>query len=275
MQCSRHRDIKTVDDVRICFVWASLFSQPLMICRQCPGYSTEVSQLLFATGSHYWLHGLPAPPPVPPPPKPATEEGSAKPALEQPSVSSVIPAGKWPKVLSQTACYDPNMSGNSDIKFSILLFRSFHYPSPMLFCSCLVCSSSGVPVPPSGLPSHLHLLPPANARQTSRAQQPEGYLSAVWVQDELVIRQSVLMHCKPSAANYYNSMNTGKSAFVCFCSLHFILFTCMDRSLHHRYTPQVHNALCVGRYAVPASLLSHVLGLPEDWLSRLSCSFQW
>lgn len=164
----------------------------------------------------------------------------------------------------------------SDIKLSILLFRSFHYPSPMLFCSCLVCSSSGVPVPPSGLPSHLHLLPPANARQTSRAEQPEGYFSAVWVQDELVIRQSVLMHCKASAANYYNSINTGKSAFVWFCSLTFILFTCMDRSMHgHRYTPQVHNALCVGRYAVPASLLSHVLGLPEDWLSRLSCSFQW
>lgn len=40
-------------------------------------------------------------------------------------------------------------------------------------------------------------------------------------------------------------------------------------------TPHVHaDVLCVGRCAVPATLLSHVLGLPADWLSRLSGSVQ-
>ncbi|XP_029296338.1 E3 ubiquitin-protein ligase CHFR isoform X2 [Cottoperca gobio] len=68
---------------------SSDISQPLVMCRQCPGYRREVSQVLFATGSNYWLPGLPAPPPpLTPPPKPATEEGSAKPTGEQPSTSA-------------------------------------------------------------------------------------------------------------------------------------------------------------------------------------------
>ena len=50
--------------------------------------------------------------------------------------------------------------------------------------------------------------------------------------------------------------------FVLFCTCKFVL----------HYTPDV---LCVGRCAVPATLLSHVLGLPEDWLSRLSGTIQW
>lgn len=72
-----------------------VLSQPLVMCRQCPGYRREVSQMLFASGSSYWLPGLPAPPPIPPPPKPATEEGSAKPTGEQPSTSSDIPSGDY------------------------------------------------------------------------------------------------------------------------------------------------------------------------------------
>ncbi|KAA8592975.1 hypothetical protein FQN60_018430 [Etheostoma spectabile] len=66
---------------------SSDIGQPLVICRQCPDYRREVSQVMFATGSNYWLPRLPAPPPIPPPPKPATEEGSAKPTGEQPSTS--------------------------------------------------------------------------------------------------------------------------------------------------------------------------------------------
>lgn len=71
---------------------SSDISQPLVMCRQCPGYRRDVSPVLFATGSNFWLPGLPAPPPIPPPPKPATEEGSAKPTGEQPSTSSEIPS---------------------------------------------------------------------------------------------------------------------------------------------------------------------------------------
>lgn len=64
---------------------SSDISQPLLICRQCPGYKREVSQVLLATGSNYWHSGLPALLPIP-------EEGSAKPTGEQPSTSSDIPS---------------------------------------------------------------------------------------------------------------------------------------------------------------------------------------
>lgn len=47
-------------------------------------------------------------------------------------------------------------------------------------CCNLVCSSSRVSLPASGLPPRLLLLPPANARQTGRARQPAGP-SAMWV----------------------------------------------------------------------------------------------
>ncbi|KAM6943833.1 E3 ubiquitin-protein ligase CHFR [Lycodopsis pacificus] len=74
---------------------SSDMGQPTVMCRQCPGYRREVSQVLFATASNYWLPCLPAPPPIPPPPpppKPATEEGSATPTGEQPSTSSAPPS---------------------------------------------------------------------------------------------------------------------------------------------------------------------------------------
>lgn len=66
---------------------SSDISQPLVMCRQCPGYRSDVSQLLFATSSNYWLPGLPSLQPIPPPPK--REEGAAKTSAEQPSTSSV------------------------------------------------------------------------------------------------------------------------------------------------------------------------------------------
>lgn len=120
-------------------------SQPLVICRQCPGYRSEVSRLLFATGSNYWLPGLPAPPPIPPPPKPATEEGSAKPTGEQPSTSSDIPSGdyEWRLDISSFSFHSHlSLDGEllsrvqliviiipietTEIESSCLLFRSSH-----------------------------------------------------------------------------------------------------------------------------------------------------
>lgn len=71
---------------------ASDISPPLVMCRQCPGYRREVSQVLFATGSNYWFAGLSAPPPISAPPRPATEEGSAKSMADQPSTSSDVPS---------------------------------------------------------------------------------------------------------------------------------------------------------------------------------------
>ncbi|XP_069562713.1 E3 ubiquitin-protein ligase CHFR [Brachyistius frenatus] len=72
---------------------SSDFSPPVVMCRQCPGYRRDISQVLFASSSNYWLPSLSTLPPTPPPPKPATEEeeaAAAKPTGEQPSTSSDI-----------------------------------------------------------------------------------------------------------------------------------------------------------------------------------------
>lgn len=71
---------------------SSDISQPLVTCRQCPGYRGDISQVPFATDLHFWFPGLPTRPPIPSPPKPAAEEGSAKPTGEQPSTSSDVPS---------------------------------------------------------------------------------------------------------------------------------------------------------------------------------------
>ncbi|XP_068422622.1 E3 ubiquitin-protein ligase CHFR [Clinocottus analis] len=68
---------------------SSDIGQPVVMCRQCPGYKREVSQMLFPTGSNSWLPRLPALPPILPP---ATAEGSATHTGEQPSTSSAIPS---------------------------------------------------------------------------------------------------------------------------------------------------------------------------------------
>uniref|UniRef100_A0AAX7UMS2 E3 ubiquitin-protein ligase CHFR n=1 Tax=Astatotilapia calliptera TaxID=8154 RepID=A0AAX7UMS2_ASTCA len=52
---------------------SSDISQPLVMCRQCPGYRSDVNQLLF---------------PMPPPPNPVSEEAAAKASAEMPSTSS-------------------------------------------------------------------------------------------------------------------------------------------------------------------------------------------
>ncbi|XP_061585739.1 E3 ubiquitin-protein ligase CHFR [Cololabis saira] len=67
-------------------------SQPLVMCRQCPGYRRDVGQVLFATSSNYWFPALPAVPPVPPPLRPASEEAETKSSAEQPSTSSDQPS---------------------------------------------------------------------------------------------------------------------------------------------------------------------------------------
>ncbi|XP_034026974.1 E3 ubiquitin-protein ligase CHFR-like isoform X2 [Thalassophryne amazonica] len=67
-------------------------SQPLVMCRQCPGYRKDVGQMLFATSSNYWVPGFPVPSPFPPVPTPSTQECSAKPTGEEPSTSSNHPS---------------------------------------------------------------------------------------------------------------------------------------------------------------------------------------
>lgn len=71
-------------------------SQPVVMCRQCPGFRREVGQLLFAATSNFWPGLQPPPPPPPPPAKPAAEEaeeGSSSPAaVDQPSTSSESPS---------------------------------------------------------------------------------------------------------------------------------------------------------------------------------------
>ncbi|KAK2902450.1 E3 ubiquitin-protein ligase CHFR isoform X1 [Channa argus] len=101
---------------------SSDFSQPLVMCRQCPGYRGEVSQLLFATGSNFWRPGLAGPPSIPLLPKPATEEGPAKHPGEQPSTSSVVPSApqeyRCPPQgfhLFCTCCFQPMPDRRADL----------------------------------------------------------------------------------------------------------------------------------------------------------------
>uniref|UniRef100_A0A1A8MXW7 E3 ubiquitin-protein ligase CHFR n=1 Tax=Nothobranchius pienaari TaxID=704102 RepID=A0A1A8MXW7_9TELE len=72
---------------------SSDISQPLVMCRQCPGYIRDMSQVLFATSSDYWFPGLPNLQ-VLSPSKPASEEAAAKPTGEQPSTTSDHPSGE-------------------------------------------------------------------------------------------------------------------------------------------------------------------------------------
>ncbi|XP_033828918.1 E3 ubiquitin-protein ligase CHFR [Periophthalmus magnuspinnatus] len=85
-------------------------SQPLVMCRQCPGYRSEVSQVLLTPGSSYWLRGLSVPLtplPLPTAPKPPTKEGLTSSSSEQPSTSAdVSPA----PVVSQQYCCPPYTS---------------------------------------------------------------------------------------------------------------------------------------------------------------------
>lgn len=92
------------------------------MCRQCPGYRREVSHVLFATGSNYWLPGLPAPPPVPPPPKPAAE-GSEKPTGEQPSTSSDIPSGDKCRLGARISswCQTFHSIANCRVQYSVII----------------------------------------------------------------------------------------------------------------------------------------------------------
>ncbi|XP_043967448.1 E3 ubiquitin-protein ligase CHFR isoform X2 [Gambusia affinis] len=76
---------------------SSDISQPLLMCRQCPGYTRDMGQVLFASSSNYWFTGLPSAPPVQPPPTPSCGEGAARPAGEQPSTSSDRPSADAPQ----------------------------------------------------------------------------------------------------------------------------------------------------------------------------------
>ncbi|XP_014841479.1 PREDICTED: E3 ubiquitin-protein ligase CHFR [Poecilia mexicana] len=76
---------------------SSDISQPLLMCRQCPGYMRDMGQVLFASSSNYWFTGLPTLPPVQPPPTPECGEGAARPAGEQPSTSSDRPSADAPQ----------------------------------------------------------------------------------------------------------------------------------------------------------------------------------
>ncbi|XP_068166608.1 E3 ubiquitin-protein ligase CHFR isoform X2 [Antennarius striatus] len=67
-------------------------SQPLVLCKQCPGYRRDVHQMLFPTSSNFWLPNVPTLFPPPLHTKPASEEASAKPTREQPSTSAEIPS---------------------------------------------------------------------------------------------------------------------------------------------------------------------------------------
>lgn len=129
-------------------------SQPIMMCRQCPGYKADVSQLLFATGSNYWFPGLPAPAPVPPPPKPAATEGCAKATGEQPSTSSDGPSGDAEYLhlkFSHIHCWNSKNGSHTVIKslsiltLQICLFAPSLRQLPKSIAAPLGASTSSAP----------------------------------------------------------------------------------------------------------------------------------
>lgn len=140
------------------FVLFPPHSQPVMVCRQCPGYKADVSPLLFPPASSWLLPALP--------------EGGAKAAGEQPSTSSDVASGDGehhhPKFSLTHAVGVLKMAPTTRPNVCVVPFSNTR------FCSSFVCSASGVPLPPPGLPPHLHLLPPADAGPAGRAQRPAG-----------------------------------------------------------------------------------------------------
>ncbi|XP_077457887.1 E3 ubiquitin-protein ligase CHFR isoform X3 [Stigmatopora argus] len=72
---------------------SSVLSPTPFMCRQCPGYRSEINQMPFANAASYWFPLMP--PPMPPPPLPppniSSDEGSATDGDS--SVSSGNPAG--------------------------------------------------------------------------------------------------------------------------------------------------------------------------------------
>ncbi|XP_076003628.1 E3 ubiquitin-protein ligase CHFR [Genypterus blacodes] len=68
-------------------------SQPVVMCRECPGYRKDAGQVLFATSASYWVPGLSVPPAFHRPPTPTPAAEPEKGAGEQPSTSSINPPG--------------------------------------------------------------------------------------------------------------------------------------------------------------------------------------
>lgn len=108
-------------------------------------------------------------------------------AVPKPQGSSPQPPPTGPQVMpnictwsfSLIHCWNSKNGSGAVIKS--LHINSSHVP----FCSVPERSSPRVLLPPSGHPPHLHLLPPADARQTGRAQQPAGR-PAMWVVPQAV-----------------------------------------------------------------------------------------
>lgn len=161
-------------------------SQPILMCRQCPGYKADVSQLLFATGSNYWFPGLPAPAPLPPPPKPAATEGCAKAAGEQPSTSSDGPSGDAEYLhlkFSHIHCWNSKNGSRTVIKsLSILTLQICP------FAPSLSAAPQEYSCPPRGIhvicTCCLQPMPDRRAELSSQrvAQQCEWYLKPLTVQ---------------------------------------------------------------------------------------------
>lgn len=98
-------------------MWISVPSQPLVMCRQCPGYRSYMSQVLLTTSSNCWFAGLPSLPAVLSSAKPAGEEEAAKLTGEQPSTSSEATSGVCPLMLHSSYCVSINEQNKKRLKF--------------------------------------------------------------------------------------------------------------------------------------------------------------
>lgn len=242
-----------------------------MVCRQCPDYKADIGELLFPPVASYWLPPLPASALLPSPPKAAATEGGAKAAGEQPSTSSDVPSGDG-------ELHHPRFSLGHTVGIQKIAFYS-NFSTFAAPCA----APQEYRCPPRGF--HVFCtccLQPMPDRRAELGSQQVAQQCEWWPKP-------------PTEANFRKRKSffaaVSFSWFSCFlieavclvsapfqtqrCLRVQFYYSCAERVLcKQRYTPEVQDVLCSGRWAVPALLLSHVLGLPEDWLSRLPGSIQ-
>lgn len=155
-------------------------SQPVVLCRQCPGYRNDVGQLLFTAASNFWP-GL-QPPPVPPPPRAEESgEGSSPAAVDQPSTSSSNTSGDHQ---GAAGISPPHSSSFSDVSLFVCgaqLLRSTAAPRRATISSAPAACSQCLTDGRSSTLSHLILSNVSSSPRHAERLLPGRFISSFGV----------------------------------------------------------------------------------------------